>query len=150
MADVRQDLKKVLIKKMGLDDEKVEKVFDYLDLLEEDPEQVEETKVEEEPKKVEKEVEPTKAEPQEEQPKVEEPKETKQELDYDSILEKLGIDKIKSIIENQSKEIDNLKKVVEKTKTVGAQPKTQENEPDSEYSFDNIFAKLKEVPQYKK
>lgn len=150
MADVRQDLKKVLIKKMGLDDEKVEKVFDYLDLLEEDPEQVEETKVEEEPKKEEKEVEPTKAEPQEEQPKVEEPKETKQELDYDSILEKLGIDKIKSIIENQSKEIDNLKKVVEKTKTVGAQPKTQENEPDSEYSFDNIFAKLKEVPQYKK
>ncbi len=125
-----------------------EKWDDVISLISDDEDEVEEVK-EEEPKVEDEKVETT--EEKEEKPKkeVEKPKEKEvektedKELDVDAILEKLGIEQIKTVVSEQAKKIDELQKTIEKTSVVGAQVRGNTvDDEDDEYNFENLFNKI--------
>ena len=125
-----------------------EKWDDVISLISDDEDEVEEVK-EEEPKVEDEKVETT--EEKEEKPKkeVEKPKEKEvektedKELDVDAILEKLGIEQIKTVVSEQAKKIDELQKTIEKTSVVGAQARGNTvDDEDDEYNFENLFNKI--------
>ena len=134
-----------------------EKWDDVISLISDDEDEVEEVK-EEEPKVEDEKVETT--EEKEEKPKkeVEKPKEKEvektedKELDVDAILEKLGIEQIKTVVSEQAKKIDELQKTIEKTSVVGAQVRGNTvDDEDDEYNFENLFNKIStNKVQYKK
>ena len=137
MATRQKRLEKAL-KFLGVDKEKWEDVLEFISDDEEEVEKEVEEKVKEQPEK------------KEELKEAEEPKEEEQvekkkpvdELDIQSMLEKLGIEQIKTVVSNQAKEIDALKEQVKKTSVAGAQVKKTPDDDEDEYNFDNLFGKI--------
>ncbi len=146
MASKKEKKLEKALKLAGIDKEKWD---DVLELISDDEQSEDEDKKEESPE-VEKKVETTE-EKKEEKPKKEEPKEesveeekpkSENDLDIDTILKKLGIEQIKTVVSNQAKEIDKLKEQVEKSTVAGAQSKVKPDDEDDEYNFDNLFNKV--------
>ena len=147
MASKKEKKLEKALKLAGIDKEKWD---DVLELISDD-EKEEEAENKEETPEVEEEVETTEDKKEEKPKKEGVPKEeeveknkpkTENELDIDAILEKLGVEQIKSVVSNQAKEIDKLKEQVQKSTIAGAQSKQQPNGEDDEYNFDNLFNKV--------
>ena len=148
MASKKEKKLEKALKLAGIDKEKWD---DVLELISDD-EKEEEAETKEETPEVEKEVETTKDKKEDEPKKEEVPKEeevekdkpkTENELDIDTILEKLGIEQIKTVVSEQAKKIDELQKTIEKTSVVGAQARGNTvDDEDDEYNFENLFNKI--------
>ncbi len=134
-VDKKQKQLEKALKLAGIDKEKFDQVIGLFEDDEEQDEKEEKAEKSEQPK-----VEATKEQPKEEKT-----------FDIDEVLKKLGLNDIKSVIENQAKEISELKETVKKAVPAGAKPKPNEvsQGDESEYSFENLLGKLGRKPEYK-
>lgn len=127
------------LKKYGIEEDKFNKVQEFIELLKEDEVPAEATE-EEAPK--EDSVEPAQEEPKEVQAEAHTPSQPKN-YTIEEVKQQLGLEKYDAVIVEHEKTIKELQEELKKTRNAGYSPGAAQVEKDT--TVDDIFANLKQV-----